>query len=130
MKQSDEPFEREGEGRMKRMKDIHVNLLLCKYLSSGTRLRLETMGKLQGSLGDIAEPLTPSERNPSQQEADREEGAGRKKSDLEGSWKEPALLHPFCQGTENRIKLYTNYTRMFLVKLLILLINISHHYTA
>lgn len=79
------------------MKDVHVNL--CKYLSSGTGPRLETMGKLQGSLGDIAEPLTLSEGNPSQQEADREEGAGRKKSDWHGSWKEPALLHPFCQGT-------------------------------
>lgn len=79
------------------MKDVHVNLLLYKYLSSGTGPRLETMGKLQGSLGDIAEPLTLSERNPSQQEADREEGAGREKSDLDGSWKEPALLHPFCQ---------------------------------
>lgn len=80
------------------MKDFHVNLLLCKYLSSGTGPRLETMGKLRGSLGDTAKPLTLSGRNPSQQEADREEGAGRKTSDLHGSWKEPALLHPFCQG--------------------------------
>lgn len=56
-------------------------------------------GKLQGSLRDIAEPLTLSERNPSQQEADGEEGAGRSKSELDGSWKEPALLQPFCQGT-------------------------------
>lgn len=72
----------------------------------------------------------PCQRNPSQQGADREEGAGRKKSDLEGSWKELAVLHRFCQGTENRITLYTNTTRMFLVKLLILLMSVSHHYTA
>lgn len=59
------------------MKDIHVNLLQCKYLGSGTGPRLETMEKLQGTERDIAEPLTLPARNPSQQEADSEEGAGR-----------------------------------------------------
>lgn len=61
-------------------------------------------GKLQGRVRDIAEPLTLTDRNSSQQEVDGEKEARRRKSDPDGSWKEPALLRPFCQGT--------NFTRV------------------
>lgn len=90
-----------SDGRMRRMKEIHVNLLLCKYLSSGTGfLRQEKRVKTAKDLWGISQsPLTLSERSPSQQEADREEEAARKESDPDGAWKEPALLHrTFCPG--------------------------------
>lgn len=66
------------------------SLLRCEYLSSSSGSRLQTMGNLQRSLGEEPQPLTLSERNPSQQEVDREGKGEWDKNEFkpERSWKE------------------------------------------